>query len=255
MNNVNISSKDRYPIFSGIEQFRGNKYGHLNYAFIKQQIHEQKIDEFFHTDIESTRNRRSRLALGGAVLGVAAPLLAIAKKQNPKLKLNSREIYKKAINIEYGLKELLTVGVGGVIGGLAGGLLDKKESDKLNKIEEASFQVMNISFPAILVSSATKACSKVKALNNIPAKIVTSGLGIFLGANAAVMASNKLDDKFFDKYNKDPERKFRKKDFIVHIDDVLGTFVLAKFPFAEKLHVGKILPLIYTWSGYHVGES
>lgn len=255
MSNVKLSQNDKYTYFAGIQQFGTNSYGHMNSSFIKQRIHERKIDEFFHTDIEAPKKRTSILAMIGSAVGVLVPILAIAKKQHPELKLNSFKGLKKFIDIEYDVKELIAVGLGGVLGGLAGGLADRKEPNKLDKIEEATFQTMNVSIPAILVGVLTKSCAKVKSLNNGVAKIGATALGIFSGVNSAVIIANKIDGKLFDKYNKDKERKFQKKDFIVHVDDIFGSLVLAKFPIADKLHVEKILPLIYAWTGYQVGEK
>lgn len=251
----NIQINNNNPTFRGVDNFGSDKHHHWNSGYVKQIVHEKKIDEFFWTDVEAPHKRTSWLALGGAFSGVMIPLLAIAKKQKPQIKLNTLKGLKEAINIKYELPEILMTGLGGAMGGLLGGLLDRKEKRKLDKIEEGAFQVMNISFPAILVNEATKLCKKHKALNNNFMKLLSSIAGIFLGANLAVILSNKIDSKLFDKYNEDPDRKLKKKDFIVHIDDVIGAFILAKFPLADKLHAEKILPAIYTWSGYHVGES
>ena len=40
-----------------------------------------------------------------------------------------------------------------------------------------------------------------------------------------------------------------------NIDDALGVLILAKVPIAEKLHVDKTLPAIYSWCGYRAGIS
>lgn len=256
MSSVNFLSSNENSSFNKADlPTRHKKYQHLNSAYIKQTIHDNKIDEFFWTDVEAPPKRASALALLGSFVGVFSPVLLFAKKQHPELKLNSLKNLWKTLNIEYGLKEILITGCGGVLGGLAGGLADRKEGRKLDKIEEATFQLMNITFPAFLVAGAMKMCEKVKPLNNIPSKILFSTGSILAGAALAVNFSNKLDDKFFDKYLPDGERKFKKKDFVVHVDDFLGTLILAKIPFADKLHINKILPLIYTWSGYHVGEA
>lgn len=230
-------------------------YSHVNLPYLKQKAHEKHVDEFFLTDTEAPAKRHSNLALLGSIIGVLTPMILIAKKQNSGLKLNFLEKTKKLFSIHYKLPQILAVGIGGAIGGLVGGLADKKEKGKLKKIEEATYQLMNIAFPAILVDMAIKTCEKHKKLNNIPTKIIGSLLGIFVGAGIAVKIANKTDDAFFDKYNKDPERKFKKKDLIVHVDDLIGTLVLTKLPLADKLHADKLLPLIYGWCGYHVGDS
>jgi hypothetical protein len=240
-NSLKMSSKDKSSLSTP--------------AYIKQRIHDKKIDEFFWTNMEAPKKRTSVLAAIGSVIGVITPILLFSKHQNTKLKIDSLKNLAKSINIKYELKEILGVGIGGAMGGLAGGLLDRNERNKIDKIEEGVFQLMNIAFPALLVAGAIKICEQSKQLNKSPVKLLGSAFGMYAGVNLAVNLSNKLDDKFFDKYNHDPERKFKKKDLIVHVDDLIGALVLAKIPFAEKLHAEKILPVIFAWSGYHVGET
>jgi len=247
--------QDRISPFSEFSSY--NNHYCVHHSFVKQQLHERKIDEFFLTDFEAPQKRASIMALAGSLLGVIIPTVFFAKKQHGELKFNSFKNIIKLVDIHYGLKEILAVGLGGMFGGLLGGLLDRKEHHKLEKIEEAAFQLMNISFPALLADTSIKFCEKTPKLNNSVTKISCIFASILIGTCSAVLISNKVDDKLFDKYNKsdEPERKLRKKDFIVHVDDLLGTLVLAKFPYMDKLHVNKILPIIYTWAGYHVGDS
>lgn len=232
---------------------------HAHLPFIKQQMHDMRIDKFFWTDLEAPHKRKSALAAIGAIVGVIVPTLIFAKKQKPNLDLMTLKTLgknlKEAIDIKYELPQILGVGMGGVIGGLLGGLADRKERHKIEKLEEASYQTMNVCLPSLLVGGGMKLCEKYKALNKPIFKILTPILGILIGVNLAVAGSNKLDDMFFDKYLPDGERKFKKKDLVVHIDDLFGTLILAKIPGIEKLHVNKILPAVFAWSGYHVGES
>lgn len=259
MNNMISVKNNKYSFCGAFEQFdthiQQHKQPHANLPFIKQQLHDMKIDKFFWTDVDAPHKRKSMLAGIGSIAGVVIPTLIFGKKQNPNLKFNSLKNVAKAFSIEYGLKEILGVGVGGVVGGLAGGLVDRKERNKIHKLEEATFQTMNISFPALLVAGGLKLSEKYKHLNNPFVKILVPIIGILAGVNLAVAASNKLDNKLFDKYLPKGERKFHSKDLIVHVDDLFGTLVLAKIPGAETLHINKILPAIFAWSGYHVGES
>lgn len=252
INNINSNS---YNISSADANFKQNQHHKLSHGFIRQRIHENKIDEFFLTDTNAPKKRTSYLAMIGSIAGVLGSILLLAKNNNPKLKINSIKDFFKALNIKYEAKEIIAVGSAAAIGGLAGGLADRKEHSKLQKIEEAVFQLMNIAFPALLINEAQKLCNKSKYTNNIPIKLTASAISMVIGAGAAVKISNKLDDNFFDKYNKDPERKFKKKDLLVHFDDLIGALVLAKIPFADKLHAEKLLPAVFAWSGYHVGES
>lgn len=255
MSEIGLVSNTKYSTLGAFSERDNSRENHTAHnSYLKQEMHDKKIDQFFWTDTNAPHKRHSPLALAGAFLGVIIPTLLIGKKQQG-IKLNSLKNLWKAINVNYELKEMLATGLGGVVGGLLGGLADRKEKEKLEKLEEASFQAMNICFPAVLVTAAMKLSSKVKMLNNVPSKIILSALSIWGGASLAVKASNKLDDNIFNKYVKEPDRKLKKKDFIVHVDDLVGTLILAKFPLADKLHVNKILPLIFTWSGYHVGDS
>lgn len=246
-------SQDKKSPFSEFYSYNA-QYWPAHHSFIRQQIHENKIDEFFLTDVDAPKKRKSMLALIGSFLGVAIPLVIYAKKQKPELKLDSFKNFGKFIDIDYGIKEILATGLGGVAGGLLGGLADRKEQHKLDKIEEATFQFMNISFPSILTDASLKMCAKNKYLNNAAAKGAFILASIVIGVGSAVKGANIIDGKLFDIYNHDADRKFHKKDLIVHVDDLFGTLVLAKIPLADKLHFNKILPLIYTWSGYSVGE-
>lgn len=253
MQNVSFS-KSELSSYYGVDLSDKHKHRVWSFAYIKQNIHERKIDEFFRTDVNAPHKRTSIQAIVGACSGVIIPTLFFAKRQNPNIKFNTIKNIIKATDINYGLKEVITISSFGVLGGLAGGLIDKKERNKLDKIEESTFQLTNVALTSSLVNLGMKLSNNVKFLNNPVGKILSSVLGITIGASSAVAISNKLDDKFFDKYNHDPERKLKKKDFIVHIDDFLGALVLAKVPFADKLHINKFLPLIYMWSGYNVGD-
>lgn len=253
------SQNNKQPFCGTFDQFdthiQQHQEPHKTMPFVKQQIHDMQIDKFFWTDLEAPHKRQSPLAAAGAVLGVVVPTLLFAKYQKPKLKLNSLKGLKEAIDIRYELPQILGVGLGGVAGGLLGGLMDRKERNKIDKLEEAAYQTMNVSFPALLVGKGIDFVEKYKPLNKPVVKLLITVAGIFIGANLAVNASNKLDDMYFDKHLPDGERKFKKKDLIVHVDDLFGAIMLAKIPGADKLHINKILPAIFAWSGYHVGES
>lgn len=253
MQEITFTQGKKSP-FSEFYTYNTQIYNASHHSFVRQQLHEKKIDEFFLTDVDAPQKRKSIFAVIGAFLGVAIPLAICAKKQKPELKLDSFKNFGKFIDIDYGIKEILATGLGGVVGGLLGGLADRKEPRKLDKIEEATFQIMNITFPSVLTDASLKLCAKNKYLNNALAKGAFILASIFVGVGSAVKGANMIDDKFFDIYCHDTDRKFHKKDLIVHIDDLFGTLVLAKVPLADKLHFNKILPLVYTWSGYSVGE-
>lgn len=251
MNEINSS----YSHFNTVSDVPKNPRHHWDSAYIKQVMHEKHIDEFFLTDFSAPPKRTSILATAGSLIGAIVPVIIFGKKQHPNLKIDSFKNLMKFIHIDYKLKELLSVGLGGLFGGLLGGLADRKEHYKLQKLEEGTFQLMNVIFPAVLVDQTMKLCKKHKALNNSAAKVVMTLGSIFVGASSAVGIANRVDKYIFDKYNHEPDRVFKKKDLLIHVDDLIGSLILAKIPFADKLHADKVLPLIYAWNGFHVGDS
>jgi hypothetical protein len=64
-----------------------------------------------------------------------------------------------------------------------------------------------------------------------------------------------LSNIICDPKDKHPDRKLSLLDSIANIDDLFGVLVLAKFPIVEKLHLDKLLPVIYTFCGYRAGKS
>jgi hypothetical protein len=267
MNKINSTSIDK-SAFSHINPEHTKKDAATSHSALlmqKQEMHEQKVDEFFYTDTKYKKDRHSPIAAVCSIIGVLTPLVMIGKKQAkikyPDLQLKTiKDYFKNAgkiYNIEYnGAKEIIALGLGGVIGGLIGGLVDRKEPEKLQKLEEAVFQTMNVSFPALLISTSNKLLKKSSKLKGgwlKTTKLIASAGCLMIGSSAAVKIANKADDKFFDKYYKDEERKFKKKDLLVHFDDLVGAMVLAKIPGVHKL--GLALPAIFSWSGYHVGDS
>ena len=74
---------------------------------------------------------------------------------------------------------------------------------------------------------------------------------ILIGMHGAAALSNIICDPE-DKY---PDRKLNLLDSIANIDDLFGVLVLAKVPLVGKLHLDKLLPIIYTFCGYRAGKS
>lgn len=201
-------------------------------------------------DIRTYRNHRmtvsdkseTPLKIKVATSSVAAtlvPMLFLAKTQNSKL-----------YNIKYGIKELLLVSTCGIAGGTAAGVIFEREHSK-QKLNEGVFQFMNATVPTLLCGGLFKLSSKFKQLNNNTFKISGTLVGLLAGMPIAAALSNKINDP----HDKVPDRKLTIKDSIANIDDAIGVLVLTKVPIAEKLHVDKILPVIFSWCGYRAGMS
>lgn len=170
----------------------------------------------------------------GSIAGTLIPMALLAKHQKCKI-----------YNIKYHVKEMILVSAGSIVGGLAAGLIaDKKENTK-QKVNESVFQFMNSAIPP-LITGGLYTFSK-----NVKYRIASTIVGLFGGMHLAAKLSNKINDP----YDKIPDRKLTFKDSIANIDDALGVLILAKVPIAEKLHVDKTLPAIYSWCGYRAGIS
>ena len=186
-----------------------------------------------HT-VEDTHPATKIKITAGSVAGTLLPMVLLAKRQKTNL-----------FKINYGIKEMLFVSAGSIAGGVTAGMFcDKKEHGK-QKLHEGIFQFMNASVPTLLTGALFSLSSNIKY------RIAATAVGLFGGMHIAAKLSNKINDP----HDRIPDRKLTFKDSIANIDDALGVLVLAKVPIAEKLHVEKILPVIYSWCGYRAGIS
>ncbi len=174
----------------------------------------------------------------GAVAGAGIAVGMYAKRQNVK-----------PLELEYGLREMLGVGLGGIAGGVLGGVLTSPKKKFERKLDEGIFQYSMVALPGVAVSGAMLACDKFKALNNTPAKIAATSLALAGGLEVAVDAANFVSDI----NNEEPDRKLTFKDAIASLDDFIGILVLAKIKAVKKLHLDKMMPAIYAYCGYKSG--
>ena len=197
------------------------------------------------------------------IAGIILPILVIRKYQGKTLqsvglrgmdfKAKAKEVLK-SFNIEYGLKEMLLTSFGSIAGGLSGGLLFNKDENKKCKVKESVFQFSNIAIPTSIVAGLLRLTEKCKNPKAIFPKIAAAIAGIGVGMPIAAITSNKINNTIVDKDNQ-CKRKLRVKDCFVHIDDLVGALILAKIPFADKLHADKILPALYGICGYESGTK
>lgn len=195
------------------------------------------------------RNRMSRnstttdklQAAIGSIIGTAIPLVMMMKKQK----------VKNPLKLEYGLKDMLILSGAPIIGGVSVGMIGNDSKTNLNKSKEGVFQFLNAAIPTWLAGATLKWCEVTKGLNNIPAKIATIAATILIGMHGAASLSNRICDPE-DKY---PDRKLTLVDSLANIDEMIGVLVLAKFPLLDKIHLDKLLPVIYAFCGYRAGKS
>lgn len=179
-------------------------------------------------------------AFAGATIGTLIPMLIFSKLQK-----------KSFLKMQYKYKEITSMSLAANVGSIAVSSIKKPEDEKKKKLNEGIFQVINSILPMTFVDSSLKLCEKFKKTNNSAAKIGASVLGVVAGTQLGIKLANKITDP------KDlvPDRKYTAKDAIANIDDAVSILVLGKVPFADKLHIEKALPLIYTYSGYRAGTS
>lgn len=195
----------------------------------------------YHTS-ESVEFKTKMKAATGAIIGTTLPLLYFTRK-NPGL--------KNIIHMKYGLKEMLITSITGITGGATFGMIGETHKKRERKRKEAVFQIMNCTLPLIGVAGFLKLSDKVKGLNNKPAKVAGTIAGVGIGMWGGAKLSNLINDP----KDIEPDRKIGIKDAIANIDDVFSALVLAKFPYIDKLHIEKLLPVIFAWCGYRAGQS
>ncbi len=195
------------------------------------------------------RNRLSRKAstqeklraAAGSLIGVAVPMAMMMKKQG----------VKNPFKLKYELTDMLILSGTPILGGVAAGMIGNDKDANSAKAREGLFQFLNAAIPTWLTGAAIRLCDTTPKLNNIPAKIASIAGALLIGMHGAASVSNLICDPK-DKY---PDRKLDLKDSLANLDDMLGVLVLAKFPFAQNLHLEKALPFIYSYCGYRAGKS
>lgn len=163
----------------------------------------------------------------GAALGVAV----LAK--NAKYSLKPQKMFKNfkqsyVYKAPYEEKEIITIGAGSCIGGLAGGYaIDKDKENRKAKLRETLLQVANISLPAIFTIRFAKAgkylgkhlLEKNKSIETARTKVpkaVAAIVGLFTGVFVSNIVANKINEKIF---NKGKGRPVQLSDFSAHLDD------------------------------------
>lgn len=195
-----------------------------------------------HRAMERHVTREDKFKAGiGSVVGTVVPMLFMMKKQG----------VKNPLKLKYGLQDMITLSATSIAGGVAAGMISESAETKKNKLREGVFLFLNAAIPAWVVGGVLKLCETSKKFNNIPAKIASVAAGLIVSMFGAAEISNKVCDP----YDKRPDRKLTLKDCLANIDDALGVLVLAKFPCADKLHIERLLPFIYSYCGYRAGKS
>lgn len=194
----------------------------------------------FRKNNESKKSISAKSVIG-AVGGTAIPLLIMMKQRK----------IKNPFKMDYNLQDMVILSATSVAGGVAAGMIGENKQTKRAKFKEGTFQFLNASVPTMIVGGLIKLCESSKNFNNIPGKIGAIAFGLLFGMLGAAEVSNLI----FDPKDKEPDRKLTLKDGIINADDAIGALVLARFPLIGKLHVDKLLPVIYAYCGTRAGNA
>lgn len=185
-------------------------------------------------------------------LGVAASSAILAHKAGYSLKpskmlKNIKNSY--LAKVEFHDKEVISIGTGSCLGGLAGGyMIDKDPQSRRSKNREAVMQIGNISIPIITVEQFAKFGEKFGKVQ----KGVAAVGGIFVGVYFANFLMNKFSNFVFQ--NKRDERDVKATDFSAHLDDM----VVAASCISDNKYVqgiARIIPFALMIPGYEVGTK
>lgn len=204
----------------------------------------------------SDYSAKDKLTVAGTTaLGVFSSLAILAKTQGHSLK--PKEFGKYLKNVDFLLKEIIAMGLGTCLGGLAGGyIIDKNSENRKAKRREAVMQIGNISIPIATVAATNSLIDKIGLKNKTTKNIVSSvgSLGAILaGVYIANFVMNKVSNAIF--HNKTEERAVKTTDLSPHLDDVLAS---AKYiaPESTLVHnISRIVPFALMVAGNEIGNK
>lgn len=222
------------------------------------RVGQPKIDN--HTQ---KQNKKVKVAsLVGSSIGIAAAVASIAQKAK------KGEAPVKFSQIEYHTKDILKLGAASVVGGLAGGVMTDKDSNKKAKLREAIHQFGgNILVPVSMLALNTKLldrsgfklptfksagkAAKVanRVLGGLPGVAVTIA-SLVTGMEIGNKIFNKISDKIFHEKEK---REVKPSDYSAHIDDMcMASSLIFKGPQVQQI-TNKLLPLSFLIAGFQTG--
>ena len=177
----------------------------------------------------------------GSLIGLAIPMIMMMKKQG----------VKNPFKLRYGLGDMLVLSGAPIVSGVAVGMIGNDAQTNYAKSREGVFQFFNAAIPTWLCGAVLTLCETNKKMNNNLSKILSIVGALLVGMHGSAAVSNYICDP----EDNHPDRKLNLKDSLANMDDMIGVLVLAKFPFVEKLHLDKLLPIIYGYCGYRAGKS
>lgn len=211
--------------------------------------------EFKHFGEQDSKNTYSKgqkaVVAGMAALGTAASCAILAKRAGYSLKPN--KMFKNIKNsylakVKYHDEQVIPIGVGSILGGLAGGyMIDKDPKARKEKRREALMQVGNVSIPILTVDFLSEKLGKYGKV----AKTCGAVAGIFAGVYLANVIMNRVNNFIF---RQKEGRDMKLTDFSAHVDDaVVAASYVSSSPIVNG--IARIIPLALMIPGNEVGNK
>ena len=195
------------------------------------------------------KKKAAVLATSVATVGLTAGAVLYKASKGQGFKLSQ---------FHYNDKQLIGIGAGAVLGGLAGGaLFDDNKKNMKYKYKEALHQFFgNILAPIAVLTVASKGLEATKILNKVKpvtGKIIESAVTIgslITGMHLGNGLVSKVTDKI---YNEKDTHKIKLEDYSVHADDLcMAISHIGKGSVISRI-AAHCLPFAFLLSGYKTG--
>lgn len=223
----------------------------------------------------SMPTKKEKIGVGiCSALGVGASLMLLAKlSKGHNYTINPLKMFRGSIKdsylakTEYKTKQIVTIGAGSILGGLAGGAIFGKKEDSQARLREGIVQIANISAPIALVQALSWAgntvsgklmpnwCNSKNLLKQAVTKLPAAA-GAMTGLISGMVIGNKLSNKFNEKvFHKKDDRPIKWEDFSAHVDDigVAATFVAPDNILTKT--ISRVIPAALVVAGFETGTK
>lgn len=212
----------------------------------------QSFKHFGETEQKNPYSKKQRAVVAGmSALGTAVSCAILAKKAG--YSLNPSKMFKNIKNsylakVHYHDEQVIPIGVGSVLGGLAGGyMIDKDKKARKEKRREALMQIGNISIPILTVDFLSGKLAKYGKV----AQSAGAVAGIFAGVYLANIVMNRVNNFIF---RQKEGRDMKITDFSAHLDDaVVAANYVSTHPIVHT--IGRIIPIALMIPGNEVGNK
>ena len=212
----------------------------------------QSFKHFGETEQKNPYSKKQRAVVAGmSALGTAVSCAILAKKAG--YSLHPSKMFKNIKNsylakVHYHDEQVIPIGVGSVLGGLAGGyMIDKDKKARKEKRREALMQIGNISIPILTVDFLSEKLAKYGKV----AQSTGAVAGIFAGVYLANIVMNRVNNFIF---RQKEGRDMKITDFSAHLDDaVVAASYVSQHPIVHA--ISRVIPAALMIPGNEVGNK